>query len=333
MFRALARLIAVPHKLAMLDLMRGMKAQMRMMTAAALVRSGLLEQLQEPRTMDELAAACDVRERDVLRHLLELAVRRRLLRRRGERYVAHGRLARCLGRSDGRPIASLLQEVMSYHSEVFARLPERLRGETPRDYLDRYGSLVAESSRLLEPWICAFTRDVVGTSAGKHILELGCGSGAYLAFYAQLHAGHHGVGVDLDASVVAAASQLLRDAGCADRFAVRQADIREASTFANEKLDIVTAHQNVYYFDAAERAVLWRRCRECLTEGGRLVIVTPTGGGPLSDYFSLILLSSAGCHRLPSIDELVAELRAAGFASIRKERLVPGDAVWGIAAG
>ncbi len=46
----------------------------------------------------------------------------------------------------------------------------------------------------------------------------------------------------------------------------------------------------------------------------------------------LILLSSEGCHRLPSVDELVAELQAAGFELVRRERLIPGDAVWGIAA-
>ncbi len=63
-----------------------------------------------------------------------------------------------------------------------------------------------------------------------------------------------------------------------------------------------------------------------------LAIVTPTSGGPLSDYFSLILLSTAGCHRLPSVDQLAAELRAAGFELVRRERLVPGDAVWGIVA-
>jgi len=52
----------------------------------------------------------------------------------------------------------------------------------------------------------------------------------------------------------------------------------------------------------------------------------------MSDDFSLILLSTAGCHRLSSVDELAAELRAAGFEIVRRERLIPGDAVWGIAA-
>lgn len=52
----------------------------------------------------------------------------------------------------------------------------------------------------------------------------------------------------------------------------------------------------------------------------------------MSDYFSLILLSTQGCHRLPSIEQLCAELQAAGFQQLQKERLIPGDAVWGISA-
>lgn len=37
--------------------------------------------------------------------------------------------------------------------------------------------LVAQSSRIMAPWICGFTSDVVGREEGRSILELGCGSG------------------------------------------------------------------------------------------------------------------------------------------------------------
>ena len=61
--------------------------------------------------------------------------------------------------------------------------------------------------------------------------------------------------------------------------------------------------------------------------------MTAADGGPMSDYFALILLSTRGCTLPPSIDELTDELAAAGYTSIRKERLVPGDSVWGVEAG
>ncbi|MCG8461222.1 MAG: methyltransferase domain-containing protein [Holophagales bacterium] len=332
MIRSIARLLAVPDKLAMLGLVRGMAAQMELMTVSALLRCGAMQHLQAPRTLDELSAATGTAEPEILRHLLDLGTRRRLLRCHGGRYSARSRLARSVASSPRGPIASMLQEVTTYHREVFDRLPDRLRGQPPHDYLDRYGELVARSSRLLEPWIRAFTAALVGGEKALRILEIGCGSGAYLRFYGELHEGHRGVGVDLDPGVVAAAQRLLADAGLEGRFSVRQGDVRDGRSWPEGPFDVVTAHQNVYYFDAEERAALWRRCREHLTDAGYLAILTPTSGGPLSDYFSLILLSTAGCYRLPSVDELGVELRAAGWELVRRERLIPGDAIWGIAA-
>ena len=332
MIRSISRLLSVPDKFAMLGLMRGMAAQMQLMTAAALLRCGALQHLGTPCTLDELGAATEIGEREILRHLLDLGVRRRLLRRRAGRYSPRSRLARCLARDPNGPVASMLQEVTTYHHEVFDRLPDRLRGQPPSDYLDRYGELVAQSSRILAPWIRGFTARVIGREQGRNILELGCGSGAYLTFYAKLHEGHRGVGVDLDSGVVAAARRLVTAAGFGDRFGVVQGDLRDRHQWPDGSFDIVTAHQNVYYFDADERLALWRRCREHLKEAGHLVIVTPTSGGPMSDYFSLILMSTTGCHRLPSVDELHSELQAAGLELVRRERLVPGDAVWGLEA-
>ena len=89
--------------------------------------------------------------------------------------------------------------------------------------------------------------------------------------------GHHGIGIDIDASVVEAANELLRDNGCDDRFAVRRADMREASAFAEGPFDVITAYQNVYYFDSGERTTIWRRCREALTPNGRLLRVAERG--------------------------------------------------------
>lgn len=332
MIRSIVRLFAVPDKLAMLGLMRGMAAQIQLVTASALLRCGAMQQLDTPRTFGELSAATGIGDPEALRHLLDLGIRRRLLRCRGGRYSVRSRLARSVARASNGPVASMLQEVTTYHHEVFDHLPDRLRGQPPRGYLDRYGKLVAQSSRIMAPWIRGFTSNVVGREQGRNILELGCGSGAYLTFYAELHGGHRGVGVDLDPGVVAAAQQHVADAGLEDRFCVQQGDLRVAQQWPDGPFDVVTAHQNVYYFDAEERIALWRRCREHLTETGHLVIVTPTSGGPLSDYFSLILLSTAGCHRLPSVNELTVELQASGFEVVRRERLVPGDAVWGIEA-
>lgn len=332
MFRSISRLLAVPDKLAMLGLVRGMAGQVQLSTASALHRCGVMKYLRTPQTLHELCAATGIDDRKLLSHLLNLGVRRRLLRLRGDRYSARSKLARCLAQDVDGPIASMLQEVTTYHHEVFDQLPHRLRGQPPHDYLSEYGKVVAQSSRIMAPWIRSFAAEVIGRDQGKSLLELGCGSGAYLNFYAQLHEGHCGVGMDLDPKVVADAQRLLADAKLEGRFSVQQGDMREEGQWPDGPFDVVTAHQSVYYFTAEERIAIWKRCRERLAETGDLVIVTPTQGGPMSDYFSLILLSTVGCHPLPSVEELVNELHMAGFQPTRQERLIPGDAVWGIAA-
>ncbi|MCP3879986.1 MAG: class I SAM-dependent methyltransferase [Sulfitobacter sp.] len=332
MIRSILRLFTVPNKLAMLGLMRGMSAQMELMTATALLRCRAIQHLRTPQDLDELCAATGIDEKEILRHLLDLGVQRKLLRRRGGRYTVRSRMARCIAADDTGPLASMLQEVTTYHHEVFDQLPYRLRGQESRDYLDPYGELVARSSRIMAPWICSFMQGVLGQETGKHILELGCGTGAYLTHYAELHQEHRGVGIDFDAGVVTGAQRLMKETGLADRFTAQQGDMRQSREWPTGLFDVVTAHQNVYYFDADQRKAIWKSCNEHLTDTGELAIVTPTSGGPISDYFSLILLSTAGCHSLPSVDQLVMELSMAGLKVVRQERLIPGDAMWGISA-
>lgn len=332
MFRAFIRLLLIPNKLAMFSLVRWMAAQVQLMTLSSLHRAGVLQHLSRPRTLEELAEDAQVTEVTLLRHLLDLGVKRRLLRFRDGRYAARSALARSLAKDPAGPVASMLQEATTYHLEVFDGLPRRMEGEGPQPYLERYGEIVAQSSRIMAPWIEDFTARNFGAEGGLRILELGCGSGEYLRGYAELHKGHHGIGIDYDAKVVTAAQTLLTESRIEDRFSVLQADMRDGDTWPEGPFDRVTAHQSVYYFDAEERQGLWKRCREHLTEDGSLIIVTPTSGGPMSDYFSLILLSTTGCHRLPSLETLEEELQAAGFRSLRRERLIPGDSVWGITA-
>jgi hypothetical protein len=60
--------------------------------------------------------------------------------------------------------------------------------------------------------------------------------------------------------------------------------------------------------------------------GGRLLVTTGCqGGSPMMDLLNLWAASTAGCGLLPVADELVAQMKEAGFAEARAKRLVPGD--------
>ena len=92
----------------MFGLVRGMAAQVQLITASALLGCGAMQHLSTPRTLGELSVAMGTGEHETLRYLLDLGVRRRLLRCRAGRYSTRSRLARCVaGATDG-PVASML---------------------------------------------------------------------------------------------------------------------------------------------------------------------------------------------------------------------------------
>lgn len=332
MLRTIRRAFRLRNKVALLQLARGMRKQAWLNTARALSECGVLRRLDKPWREDDLASDLGIVERDAFRSLIAEGIRLRLLKRGSSgQIMLRGRFATCLATDEGRQVDAMLAEVTSYHHEVLHNLPALLRGAPPQDYLARYGGIVAESSRLLEPLILDFMQEVLSDEPCE-ILEIGCGAGAYLVNYASRHAKNRGIGLDMSDEVVAIANEHLTAAGVVDRFRALAGDARRADELPDGPYDVITAHQNVYYFDDAERADLWTRCEERLRPNGRLAIVTVTQGGPMSDYFNLILRSTLGCTTPPTIDALCAELEAAGLTLTRRERFLPGDELWGIEA-
>ncbi|MCR9247465.1 MAG: methyltransferase domain-containing protein [bacterium] len=332
MFRPLARLLRLPNKLAFAGLVRGMAGQVQLGCVSALLRCGALATLGRFVRVEEIARTTGLTDIDMLRSLCELGVRRGVLRRQGDRYRAKSALARALAADPTGPMASMVHEVTTYHLDVLRQLPERLRGAPPADHLAEFGPVVAKSSRIMDHWLRGWIERLLATRRVRSVLDLGCGSGAMLACVAAIDPALHGLGLDLDEAVVADARSLLAQQGLLGRFDVRAGDLRDCDAWPARAYDLVTANQNVYYFDADERTELWRRAREHLTDGGCLSIVSAMAGGPMSDYFDLILGSTTGCLPLPTVEQVESELQSAGLCVVRKERLIPGDTVYGLAA-
>ena len=85
------------------------------------------------------------------------------------------------------------------------------------------------------PWIMERIEREAEILRGAHLLEIGCGSGSFLAYCGSLHESHRGVGVDVDRGVAAAATALLEQSGLADRFAIQNADIRTLDTVPGQR--------------------------------------------------------------------------------------------------
>jgi hypothetical protein len=71
---------------------------------------------------------------------------------------------------------------------------------------------------------------------------------------------------------------------------------------------------------------LLERIAGFLTPGGFLFLTTCCQGGSLgAEALNLWGAATQGAGRLPSEDELVAQLSQAGYSSVKKKNLLPGD--------
>ncbi len=166
------------------------------------------------------------------------------------------------------------------------------------------------------------------------MLEIGCGTGIYVRHAAEVCPRLSAIAVDLSERVAALASANLAAWGLADRCTVLRADIRDFN-FAElaGPFDLITLHNNIYYFSPAERRTLLVDLRRRLTPTGRLVLTSMFAGSSLSAAeLDLVLRATAGCWPLPERAELVDALTDAGYRAVAFHRLLPTDPLFGVVA-
>ena len=330
MIRSYLAALRQPNLLARVRLLRDLQTALRVLFLYAAIDSGLLRAL--PATRDELVERLRVQRADILDTALALGVALKELSLRNGRYAARGARSRLLLGAGGDMIAGTIEEYVGYHSDVYQQLAARLRGAPPGDYLDRFGTVITRASRVLEPFIAGFVRDSVG-SGPRRLLEIGCGTGVYLHRAALANPQVTGVALDLQDSVIEQARANLQAWSISDRFQLLVGDIRTPPPEAAGPFDLITLHNNVYYFEPAERPALFRRLRAALAPGGALVLTTIVRGDTVTSLdFDLALRCTAGCTPLPSLDEVTAQLRDGGFSDVRVTRLMPLEPLYGFTA-
>ena len=315
------------HKRAHLALARDFTGWLRVEFLGTAAAAGLLAALREPRSIDDLATALGVVDVSLLEGMLRVGEAVDVLACDGDRWRLAGPVGRAMVDPAVDGLAALPEEAALYGADVYLHLGERLAGAAPGRYLDRHGELVARTSRVAEPLLGPLLDGVARARGARRVLEVGCGSGDNLRLVAAL-GGTTGLGVDVDPGVVAFAARNLADWGLADRFAVTQADVRLPAGAGAPELegpwDLVLLVQNVYYFAGDERAALLQRLRALAPDGALVVATAVRGtGDPAAAHLDLVLRSTAGNTPLPTVDELRAEVAAAGFATVEVRRLAP----------
>jgi SAM-dependent methyltransferase len=281
---------------------------------------GLLEELRGgPATDAELGARLAVGNQPLFAAFLRLGQALGELRCRAGRWSMQGRRSTALAAPGADTTRAMVQAAVGYDAAVYAGLAAHLRGAPPGEYLRTTGAVIARASRLVEPVLAP----LVAQRRPRRLLDVGCGTGVYLAHAAAASPTLSGLGIDLDAGVVGLARARLAEAGLAGRFEVRHAEVRSVELPA-ASFDLVLLFQNVYYFAADERPDLLRRLRGLLAPGGALVLASLFAGRSLAAaHYDLLYRATAGCGPLPRRQELDRQLRDAGFATTRWVQLLP----------
>jgi SAM-dependent methyltransferase len=283
----------------------------------------LLALASAPRTLAEIADVLEVpeAERARLAAWLDVGVRLGDLGRDGERYRLASRLAALLGDPANDDVLALLEEALTLHRALLVETPARLRARRPFTLADQDGAVIARSSRVLEPFVREAIERVVPRERPVRLLEIGCGTGTHIRHAAEWSPALTAVGLELQPEVASLARENVERWGLSGRVCVEQGDIRAREP--DPTFDVVTLHNNIYYFPVEERVALLRRVSGSLAPGGTLLLTTGCrGGSPAMEVLSLWGAVTEGCGPLPTAEQMLRDLGAAGLVDARASSLL-----------
>jgi SAM-dependent methyltransferase len=299
---------------------------------AAAARAGLLEQLARGEVpVSALMRALAIPEAAEPEFRAWLCIGERVGEIRvSERGVsAVGLLARALAEPEHDDLRAMVEQFARYR-HVYDGL-ELLRSGKRVVSSEADGALIARASLIAEPLVEEAVERFVPRSGRVRLLEVGCGVGRYMRHAASLNPDLSALGVELDANVAKLARENLVRWQLSGRAAVVCGDLR--SLRFEHKFDLITLHNNIYYFPVAERVALFARVRSLLAQDGSLLITTSCHGGTVGiEVLNLYWTLSDSGGRLPTPEELSAQLVEAGFSGVKATRLMPGEAFFAFSA-
>jgi 4-hydroxy-2,2'-bipyrrole-5-carbaldehyde O-methyltransferase len=330
--RQLERGVRMPAKLAQLRLARDLRAFLRMEFIATAGRSGLLEGMLSSETPPGLAKRLGIVDTEALEAVLRFGASVGMLTHRRGRYKPRGRVAKALANGRVPEWAAVCEELFVYDAPVTVDTARVLGGGERRDHLSPVADVIARSSLIAEPAIAPVVRAIASGLAEGRVLDIGCGSGAYLRHALEANPRLRGTGIDRSASVVSQASRNLATWGVGERAAVDQGDVLSLQCAADSDYRLGLLINNVYYFTPSEREKVFATLRRLLSGGTLLIVTVVAGKDAFAAHLDIQLRGTAGCSALPSASELAAAVTASGFTRLDTHRLLPGQSLYAFVA-
>jgi 4-hydroxy-2,2'-bipyrrole-5-carbaldehyde O-methyltransferase len=292
--------------------------------------------LDAPKNLQQLAAIyckdakAPDKNREALEAWLGLGLRLGFLQLDASDYALKG-LAKKLALPKNDAALALLQEVAGLHSKLILQTVPKLRSGELWNLDDQDGEIVARSSRIMEAFQTEAIDRFFPASGTATLLEIGCGSGIYIKHAAGRNPSLTAVGLELQPKVADVARRNISEWGLQERVKIETADIRQR--VPDESFNIVTLYNNIYYFPVESRVALLQHIRQFIQPGGFLLLITCCQGGSLGvEVLNLWGAATSTAGRLPSKDELISQLRDAGFPDVQANRMFPGESLFAFKA-
>jgi 2-polyprenyl-3-methyl-5-hydroxy-6-metoxy-1,4-benzoquinol methylase len=286
-----------------------------------------------PVRFEQLAATyCrNDRAQQALGAWLQLGVRLGFLKLDTEGFALKG-LAKKLALPQNDAMLALLQEVAGLHYKLISQTPVKLRDGELWGLEDQDGELIARSSRAMEAFQIEAIDRAFPLSGATRLLEIGCGSGFYIKYAATRNPSLTALGLELQENVAEVARKNIEAWGLQGRVTIEAVDVRKKEP--DERFEVVTLYNNIYYFEVEDRVALLRHIKGFVKASGFLLLTTCCQGGSLPvEVLNLWGAATAKCGRLPKVDEMTLQFHDAGYRDVEAIRLIPGDTFFAFKAG
>jgi 4-hydroxy-2,2'-bipyrrole-5-carbaldehyde O-methyltransferase len=202
------------------------------------------------------------------------------------------------------------------------KTPAFLKQNKKFDFSDSYGELFARSSRTVEPILIDVVDKIIPSNGDCRLLEVGCGSGIYIKRACDRNPNLIVTGLELQKTVADFARENTTIWQIEDRVTIKHIDVQQYQT--DEKFNIITFFNLIYYFPENERTNLLRNLGSLLETGGQLILTTLCpANDPSIQLMNLWSSMTDGCGPLPNPDSVCDQLNDAGFDEVQFEKLIP----------
>ncbi len=147
----------------------------------------------------------------------------------------------------------------------------------------------------------------------EEIVEIGCGGGRNAGELLKKYPGSKVTAIDYSEVSVGKATEYNAEAIKSGRCKVQQGDV-SALTLPEEKYDLATAFETIYFWPGLERC--FAQVAKVLKPGGIFMIVNESDGNDEASLKYEQIIEGMKCH---TIEEIETALKNAGFSKVKSD--------------